>query len=317
MKQNHRRKSQPAPLWHEEIHQDVQHSGWTPAARRRTLVTALHTLGWSAVLALVAWGVFIGINEINQVGRPGMRTSGEPLPMRKLVVQADGFLDSEWVRNVLALRDGTDLLALDLDALRGRLEAEGQVRTATLRCNFPDTLEVHIMERSPVARLRTSSQQGTEEMLVDREGVVYSGHNYDEALVRALPYLGGVRLKRSTEGGILPVEGMPAVARMLDQAGEAAPHLVRRWRVLSLENLPRISIRAEDVREIVIDSSDLSRQLARLDHIIDHNRQHGTGTLDRIDLTLGAQVPVTIAQDSPLRSFAQTAPGERRVTSAN
>lgn len=301
------KRNAPAPVWHEVIDQRVQNTGWSAAARRRLLVRVLHATGWSAVTLLASWGVLLGAQELAAAGSQSTpRSQAQGQPIRTISVASDGHLGESWVREQLALRPDTRLLAIDLESARKRLESEPQVRTATLHKQFPDTLSVFLMERSPFARLRAAGPNNQPlELVVDREGTVFSPVLVDAAVLSRLPYLAGVRLRREADGAYRQVDGLPELARFIEQAETQAPHLVRNWRIIDIQDLPRIQIRSDDAREILIDTSDAGRQLARLDYIIDYYRTHSGGTLDRVDLTVGQQVAVRIGDDSPLRSLAQ------------
>jgi cell division septal protein FtsQ len=69
--------------------------------------------------------------------------------------------------------------------------------------------------------------------------------------------------------------------------------------------MPRLTIRSDDVREIILDTSDLTRQLARLDYVLDFYRARSGSQIDRIDLSVGHQVAVRLGEESPLRALAQ------------
>lgn len=308
-----RRRPEPAPLWNEVIEQKVNRTPWTNAARRRTLITALHAAGWCAVLGLVAYGIVLGLDEMSGTPRKATSRLEDSRPVRTLKVQTDGFLTEDWVRSRINLRPDTRMLSLDLEGLRRTLESEGQVRAATIRRQFPDTLVVHLMERTPVAKANVPGDDGANRtLLVDREGVVYSGFNYDPLRLVSLPFIDGVPLRREANGTYRRIEGMTEVARLLDLAAERAPQLVRSWRVISLANLPRMSVRGEDIGEVIFDSTDFARQLARLDYILDYQRERLGGRLERVDLTLGSQVAVRLEQEPVESATTQAEPAAVR-----
>lgn len=214
-------------------------------------------------------------------------------------------LDQPWVVRTLALPTKADLMEIDLFALREKLMASGQVRTASLTRKFPDTLVVLIEERSPVARVMAKFGEGDPEtFLVARDGVVYRGECYKDEVTQSLPYLGGVKLKRSG-GKFLPIEGMETVADLLSTARINAPELYRSWTVVSLEKLVsegQIAVQSPEAGEVVFGTrNDFYGQVARLDYILAENRAHpGPTAIKSINLAVGAeQVPVVFDTPPP------------------
>jgi len=224
-------------------------------------------------------------------------------PLREIVLinDADGVLSQEWVERTLGVRKGTPLLELDLGGLCGKLLAIGQVRAVELRRDFPGTLVIALRERVPV--LRVQVQAGTaapQTLFVARDGVVYEGIGYDGARIAALPYLDGVRLaRRSRGGGFHPVEGMEDVANLLQVVQNAAPRLFNEWKTLSLARLlayDEIVVKTRKIPEIVFSRKiDFNQQLARLDYIAGRVGLEPDAVVQRVDLSLGGNVPVSFA----------------------
>lgn len=75
------------------------------------------------------------------------------LPVERIVVSGKlENLQEEALRAALAPELGDGLILLDLNDLRGHLEALPWVYRAQLRRQFPDTLEVRVVEQVPIAR---------------------------------------------------------------------------------------------------------------------------------------------------------------------
>ncbi|MFQ5958205.1 MAG: cell division protein FtsQ/DivIB [Alphaproteobacteria bacterium] len=71
----------------------------------------------------------------------------------------------------LGVERGAPLVTVDPAAARGRLEALGWVREATVERRFPDTVFVRLSERAPLALW----QRRGELFVVDRDGIVIDG----------------------------------------------------------------------------------------------------------------------------------------------
>lgn len=285
------------------IRQEVAPRAMSRRGRRRQLLGTAKAFALVALVGLASWVVYTGVQAW-----AGEAAVLDPVvssrPVREVVVLTNGVLTRDWTERTLALPRGTSLIALDLALLRDRLMASGQVSVAVLTRNFPDTLVVNLQERTPVARLQVDGGGGVRVLLVARDGVVYEGAHYEPALVSSLPWLAGLTLRRSAAGGYEPVADMGVVSDLLAMAQLQAPHLYRGWLIVSLERLAahgEIVVRAQDIPEVVFGArGDFLRQLAQLDYIVDQaTLAAGAPVLRSVNLSLGAQVPVTFATEEP------------------
>jgi cell division protein FtsQ len=221
--------------------------------------------------------------------------------VRDVVVLTDGVLTDAWVLQRLALPEGILLMSVDLAAAKHALEAEGQVRAAVVKRDFPDTLVVTMNERVPVVRIMVPLEPGNPEpMLVGRDGFVYRGYHYDARMITNLPWLDGIRLVR--EGpGFAPVAGMDRVSELLLAARQDAPHLASQFRVVSLEQYPLMIVKTPTAEGILFEPGNYGRQLARLDFILDHylDAVGADVRFKRIDVSIETQVIVELASGTP------------------
>lgn len=269
--------------------------------RRRWILASLRVAGFSAVLVTVGWGAW-QLAEVLRHGPEKMPSVVKTVPVKDVLMVTDGVLDHPWVVSTLALPKGVSLLELNLQKLRERLLASGQVRTATLTLNFPETLAVTISERSPVARIKAAFPDGRhQELLVARDGVVFQGVDFDPAMIATLPWLEGFTLSRHATG-FHPIAGMEPVAELLAKAKLEAEERYRTWEVVSLARLRsdgEIEVRTQSGTKVIFGTrDDYFRQLARLDLLLDKMAEtHPERVLGEINLALGSQVPVTFAAD--------------------
>ncbi len=270
--------------------------------RRRVIRRGLRAAAGALALAAAGWGAW----QVAAALETG-RLAEEAQPIGPPVLVTDGVLNQAWLLRTLALPRRATLMSLDLGRLRARLLADGQVEAATLIRNFPATLSVHLAERTPVARIEAQAGGGLpQELLVARDGVVYSGVGYAPGLIASLPWLAGIRLEREG-GGFAPVAGMPIVAELLAEARLEDEPLFRTWRVISLARLAsdgEIEVRTQDGLKAVFGTDDtFARQLARLDLVLDTAKApDGAGRVSEVDLALGRQVPVAFASNPPAQA---------------
>lgn len=296
--------SPPARSWR-DIHQDIASRSMSGEGRKRLAFATLKTIGIIAIVCTSLWGGY----ELFLLWQHDPVTLKAPVknsPVREIVLQSDGPLDHAWVARTLDLPKGIDLMELDLYALRERLLAHPQVRTAVLARKFPDKLSVVLEERMPVARVRVPSSDGAlADYLVSRDGFVFPGINFASDRTDLLPYLDGLKLKRAGKG-FAPVEGMETVSDLLSTARANAFDLYSRWRIVSLARLAVdgvLVVKSADIPEITFGTrDDFLKQLAQLDLIIDRTRAEPDGRkLASVNLSVGLSangilVPVVYAQ---------------------
>ncbi len=254
------------------------------------------------------WGSYMAALSLRKTS-PRIPGIAKLVPMKapELRTTRDGVLDNTWLARTLELPPKVALLELDLEKLLARVQADEQVMTASLRRVFPDRLIVQVTERTPVARVRIGDGGAAHDLLVARDGVIFSGSCFDPAMIATLPWLAGFALE-TDGGGFKPIARMPVVARLLTDAQLAADHLYRGWQNVSLARLDmdnEIEITTRDHTTIVFSAKGaFFVQLANLDYIMER-RMKLPGMRARIDLSLGREVPVMI---EPLAATIETKP---------
>jgi hypothetical protein len=293
----------PGRSWR-NIRQEVKPLAMSRKGRRRRLAGWAKLGAFAVLIAGSGWGIY-ELAHSWLTDRAGLVTAVHSEKVKDVVVITDGVLTRDWVNGVLALPKPASLMALDLAALRDRLLVPGQVRTAVLTRNFPDTLVVTLNERNPVARIQAMDAAGaTKVLLVAKDGVIYDGVNYDKTLLASLPWLDGVRLVKAGTG-FAPIEGMADVSALLSMAQLNAPHLYREWLIVSLARLAErdeIVVKAQDVPEIVFSRKrDFFKQIAQLSYVVDETKRAEPAPLVKsINLSIeGGQVFVDVVRAAP------------------
>ena len=282
-----------------DIPQPVKPRAMSREGQWRLVTSLARTLTTVAVVTGAAWGVWLVVAALQENPRT-MPAAARSVPVKNFVLKtnADGVLDATWLRQALALPKGVSLMELDLQQLRARLLADGQVSAASITRTFPDTLEVRIAERAPVARLHAQFENGEERtLLVARDGVVFAGLGFETSRLEQMPWLDGMKLTRAG-GRFAPIEGMNFVADLLAQARLEADYLYATWQVVSLARLAsdkEIEVRTKLGMVVVFGTDgDFTQQIARLDYQLDELAKRAM-TASKINLALGREVPVTPA----------------------
>lgn len=108
--------------------------------------------GWigRAVLALEASGALFVVLTLAWTGYSKVMAS-ERLKVGHVDVRGSRFLSEGEVRELLGPAVGENILGLDIESLKARLRASPWVADATVRRTLPDTIQVEIRERVPLA----------------------------------------------------------------------------------------------------------------------------------------------------------------------
>lgn len=267
--------------------------------RKRMMFATAKSISALVLTCACLWGGY-EVFSLWQENPAKVKSPVKSSPVKQIALRGENLiLTQDWVARTLALPKTADLMELDLMALRDRLLASGQVKTAVVTRKFPDTLVVSIEERSPVVRVNAKfGESEAETFLVARDGVVFKGACYKDEVLSALPFLAGIALKRA-DGKLLPIDGMGAVADLLNTARADAPNLYRTWSIVSLEKFGvdgQIVVQATDAKEVIFGTrDDFRKQLARLDYILDESKtQPAALPIKAINLAVGGdQVPVS------------------------
>lgn len=157
-----------------------------PGRRRRVLQRA-----WQigrivlAVAMVVGGGLFVSARAVD----------ARFLTVRSVPVQGHHRLTLGEIEALIGDVRGESLVTVDLARMRARLLGSPWVADVTLRRVFPDTVEVHIVEREPIAIARLGQQL----YLVDESGVIVGEYGPEYADFD-LPIVDGMAAPR-TEGG--------------------------------------------------------------------------------------------------------------------
>lgn len=161
--------------------------------------------GWAGrmILALQASAVVAAVVLAGWMGYAKVMAS-ERLRVTKVEVEGAHFLSQGEVRELLGRAVGENILEVNLGALASRLKASPWVADATVRRALPDTLQVIIQERVPLAlaevdRLYLMDADG---VLIDLYGPRTAG--FDLPIVRGLAGVDGeARADRARRAGVL------------------------------------------------------------------------------------------------------------------
>ena len=166
------------------------------------------------------------------------------------------------ILDALAVRRGTPILNVNLEAARTRLEAIPWVRSAAVERLLPDTIYVRLVERQPIALWQHHGKFD----LIDQDGTVISGARVED--FPALLQVVGDGAPEATADLLDMLSSEPALARHVSAAVRVG---ARRWN-LALDNgvevdLPENAAEAAWHRLAALDRADrlLERDIRAVD----------------------------------------------------
>ncbi|MCC5805033.1 MAG: FtsQ-type POTRA domain-containing protein [Opitutales bacterium] len=277
----------------------------TPVSRRRAYVilarAGMVAAGLAVGLGGVGYGTYFIWTQSGQVS-PFEREQ----PVTRIVFDSDGVLNGQWFSRHSPVPVGTDIFKLDIHAMKRDVESLGQVREASVSVELPGTVHVRVREHVPVLRAFVrGADGGRQTLLVARDGSVYEGALYPTETLRRLPGLTGVRLVRE-EDGYRPLEGIGAVAELIDLARDMTPHIAADWRWIDLSRYRSdpgapgnsIVIHGRHIERTVLHPTHFALQLERLDGVLRSARQRAETGIAHIDLSYADRAIVRFRDDN-------------------
>ncbi len=95
------------------------------------------------------------------------KTASQGFEVRNIFVEGRHYVDRAGLKTLLNVSKGTPIFAVDIATLQEKVTQLTWVKYARIERRFPNTLYVHLTERTPLALW----QRGGKLALVDREGV--------------------------------------------------------------------------------------------------------------------------------------------------
>ena len=243
----------------------------------------------------------------------------ESFAVTEMDYRTDGIISENQLRDWGGVRKGDNLLSLDLLRIKRNIELTPRVKMASVERILPDTLQVRVTERVPMAQIWVWQRGGDGpggydcvRLQVDESGHVMppiAGRSVvipEQQAEWSLPVIAGIELK--TLRSLAP--GRAADLPKL----QSALNLIRAYRRSSLAGVidlrvvdlsqPRIlRVTTGDGGQIDLATSRLSQQFSRWARIRAHGEKYGFA-IETMDLSVTNNVPVrwmlspTIAEEA-------------------
>jgi cell division protein FtsQ len=254
------------------------------------------------------------------VGREGMRRLFFENPdylLREIVVQTDGTLQRDQILKAADLREGENIFSVNLGRVRDRLQQLPQVDDVQVVRKMPSEVDIHVVERKPVAWITSEKQiadpfASDAAFLVDARGVVMKQK-------KLLPEYLGLPL-------IVGCAGEPLVAGKTVESfdAKAALELLRlstrsfmqtRFQIREIDTSKGYCLLVTDKNhtQVTFGFDDFETQLQRLEQFLiyadDANRE-----LSTVNLLVQRNIPLTFTK-TPAEIINETVDPEEEAVS--
>ena len=193
-------------------------------------------LRWLRSLAALALAVLVIITVFWQGGAFALNRlvyENESFSVKQLDYRTDGIITVDQLRKWAGVRSGDNLLKLDLLRIKRDIELAPRVKAASVERYLPDTLQVRVTERVPMAQIWAWQRDGAAEtdydcvrLQLDETGHVMTpidGHSVvvsEDQAEWSLPVVSGIDLgKLKTLAPGRPA-GLPKLRAALGLIGE-------------------------------------------------------------------------------------------------
>jgi len=223
----------------------------------------------------------------------------EEFILKRLTIRTDGSLSETGLAEVANVSAGMNLMELDLDVIRERIEKLPHVEEASVFREMPDRLNIVVRERIPIAWLSCPPQgirPGDMErgFLLDDKGYLFRCLDLSDALME-LPVIEAFKMIEPVEGARLETEGMDSAIELIVESDRIfegrsmAIHQVKLRNEWSIECVYRNGL------EVTFGMFEIDRGLEDLVTILDKTGSLGS-VIASVNVAMRKNIPVTFAE---------------------
>ena len=154
-------------------------------------------------------------------------------PLQQLSFSTDGILTEAWFVDHIRIPWQKELLSIDLEKLQKHILQISQIRTCEIQREFPNTLQIALIERQPYAKVAIAYKGQRKLLLVDESGKLFNPINYKKDFIRQLPSLAEIPNNLFSKGRIV---GFPAISELLTFLKNNAPDVLQHAQYISLKH---------------------------------------------------------------------------------
>lgn len=191
-----------------------------------------------------------------------------------------GIINKDQVMHILGVEGSVNMVTLNTEAFKRRLESTPGIRSAIIRAELPDTLYIEIEERIPVVYVEMESGAATGDrtrFFMDPEGIIFPVKEEYHQQFLGVPtwYLQPEDIRELKVGEQIDVQRVRPIAELISAANaydpEEIPAIIEIFRPRDWE----IRLVLESGAEVRMEVRHIKEQMDRLAMILDHARATG------------------------------------------
>ena len=256
---------------------------------------------------LVALGTVVGLFLVWRGGEWALRElvfENQTFAVRSVLIEGEGVIPRAEILRWSGLREGENLLGMDLARVKRDLELVPLIRSAAVERVPPNTLRIRVTEREPLARVLAPqvAEMGEEARIVsyflDRDGFLFGWNNLESwghslaSTGGRLPIVRGIPGRELRPGrGI----GLASVKAALDwTTGFRASPMAGLVDVRSIDvSIPEVLlVQTSEGSLITFSHGRMEQQFRRWWHVHELGRKQGR-VIQSLDLSITNNSPVT------------------------
>ncbi len=248
-----------------------------------------------ALAGLVCTGVVVGVRE----GVKRLFFENPDYSINQIDVQTDGTLQREQVLKIAQLREGENIFRVNLAEVHDRLQQLPQVDEVQVERKMPAEIDIHIVERKPIAWI-TRDQQVSDPFaseaafLVDARGVLMKEKKLLPEYL-GLPLIVGCTSQSLEPGKTVESYDAEAALELLRLSTRSFMQTRFQIREIDLSKGYCLLVTDKNHTRVVFGFDNFERQLQRLEHLLVYS-EDSKRELETVNLIVQRNIPVTFAK---------------------
>lgn len=258
--------------------------------RKRHLERIFNILWKFALILTIVIGGWLGTNKL----LTKFFYANPDYNIHHIITNSSEVLSSEDAITTTGLRLGMNIFTVDLEHARQKLLFLPQIRNARVERLLPDTIQIHVEPKIPVAWL-VSEKNGTDpytsedSLLLEQQGTFYKPPHLLSSYF-ALPVIYGVDLHQLISGDPLGTEDLHQALELLLLASQRKDPAIR-FRSLDLSEGYCIKAQGTGNEMIIFSPENFAEQLDHLQELISFCKRTGK-QIESVNLFVRRNIPV-------------------------
>ncbi len=264
-------------------------------ATQHRIRRVLGVLSRVILLAVVCSAVYVGAREAAR----RLFFENRDYQLKTIELQTDGTLQREAVLKVADLREGENILGVNLARVHDRIQQLPQVDEVQVVRKLPDEIDIRVVERKPVAWLTSEKEisdpfASDRAFLVDARGVLMKEKKLLPEYL-GLPLILGCSSESLEAGKIVESPEAKTALELLRLSTRSFMQMRFQIREIDVSQSYCLLVTDKNRTRVTFGLNDLEKQLQRLEQFLvycDNSKQE----LETVNLLVERNIPVTFTE---------------------